>query len=87
MGFVTKIVKIGNSQGIRIPKALLEQVNLVEATEVELVVKDDQLVVRPIGNPRTGWEGAFARMAEKGDDALLDVDMIEQDWDVRDWEW
>jgi antitoxin (DNA-binding transcriptional repressor) of toxin-antitoxin stability system/antitoxin component of MazEF toxin-antitoxin module len=45
-----RIVRIGNSQGIRIPKPLLEQTGL--ADEVELEVEGDCLVVRAAGRPR-----------------------------------
>ena len=82
----TKIVKIGNSQGIRIPKVLLEQVDLGEV--VELLVQDDMLVIRAAQKPRQGWEEAFARMADQGGDALLDeAGQIEHDWDAEGWEW
>jgi antitoxin component of MazEF toxin-antitoxin module len=40
----TRIVKIGNSQGIRIPKPLLEVSGI--CTEVEIEVQDDYLIVR-----------------------------------------
>lgn len=46
----TRVVKIGNSQGIRIPKLLLEQFNLKD--EVELLLKDDMLVMRGQSSPR-----------------------------------
>ena len=42
----TRIVKIGNSQGVRIPKLLLERSNLAE--EVELEAEDDRIIIRPI---------------------------------------
>ena len=70
----SRIVKIGNSQGIRIPKLLLEQSNLGE--EVELVLQEDQIVVRPIHYVRHGWEEAFKAMSEQGDDELLDGDAL-----------
>lgn len=66
----TNVIRIGNSRGIRIPKTLLEQCHL--RNEVELEVRDDHLVVRPAAKPRSGWEDAFRRMHEQGDDALLD---------------
>ena len=66
----TRIIKIGNSQGIRIPKILLDQLGLGE--EVELAVQEDQLVIRPIRHPRYGWDEQFRMMAEHGDDRLLD---------------
>ena len=66
----TRIVKIGNSQGVRIPKLLLERSNLAE--EVELEAQDDRIIIRSTRQPRQGWESAFRAMAERGDDELLD---------------
>ena len=67
----THIIKIGNSQGIRIPRLLLEQSGL--HGEVELILDAQQLVIRPIPTPRAGWDEHFRLMAEPGDDALLDA--------------
>ena len=81
-----KIIKIGNSQGIRIPKLFLEQTNLGD--EVELEAQDDQIIIRPVTYPRQGWGEAFRAMAERGDDQLLDDDLIGQPrWDQEEWEW
>jgi antitoxin MazE len=82
----SRIVKIGNSQGIRIPKLLLEQSNLGE--QVELVLQQDQIVVRPSQHVRHGWEQAFRAMAEQGDDELLDGEALPAPaWDEDEWEW
>jgi antitoxin MazE len=82
----SRIVKIGNSQGVRIPKLLLEQSNLGE--EVELVLQEDQIIVRPIQHVRQGWEEAFKAMSERGDDELLDSDApVSTVWDEEEWEW
>lgn len=82
----TTIVRIGNSQGIRIPKALLEQCHL--QGELELEPRGDYLIVRAARRPRAGWEEAFQAMAEQGDDQLLDGDVILEDaWDRDEWEW
>jgi antitoxin MazE len=82
----TRIIKIGNSQGIRIPKVLLEQTGLRE--EVELEVQDAQIVIRPAERPRQAWEEAFQSMAEHEDDRLLDKDCTGQtDWDKDEWQW
>lgn len=82
----TRIVKIGNSQGIRIPKILLEQLGLGE--EVELTVQQDQLVVRSVRRPRYGWDEQFKMMAERGDDRLLDEAALNLTrWDAEEWEW
>ena len=81
-----KIIKIGNSQGIRIPKLFLEQTRLGD--EVELEAQDDQIIIRPVTYPRQGWDEAFKAMAERGDDQLLDSDLTGQTrWDQEEWEW
>lgn len=80
----TQIVKIGNSQGIRIPKLLLKQSGI--RTEVEIEVHDDRLILRAVGRSRLGWEEAFAAMADRQDDILLD-DANTTSWDSSEWEW
>lgn len=80
------IVKIGNSQGIRIPKPLLDQTGIKD--DVELEVDKTQIIIRPISHPRSGWDNAFRNMAENGDDALMDGnDNIAHSWDEKEWQW
>ena len=82
----TRIVPIGNSQGVRIPKLLLEQTGL--AGEVEISAEDEAIVIRPAKKPRAGWAAAFQRMAESGDDSLLDEGApTPSRWDEDEWEW
>ncbi|MBA3242340.1 MAG: AbrB/MazE/SpoVT family DNA-binding domain-containing protein [Acidobacteria bacterium] len=82
----TRIVKIGNSQGVRIPKLLLERSNLAE--EVELEAEDNKIIIRSSKQPRQDWECAFRAMAERGDDSLLDDNLITQTrWDEDEWQW
>lgn len=81
-----RIVRIGNSHGIRIPKPILEATGLGD--EVELEVGEGQLIVRSVRRPREGWEASFAALAEAGDDRLLDAEAIEtSSWDEDEWEW
>jgi antitoxin MazE len=82
----TRIVRIGNSQGIRIPKPLIEQAGL--SGEVEISVQDGSLVIKSVARPRAGWATAFEEMAKHGDDALIDdVSPIATKWDEDEWEW
>jgi antitoxin MazE len=82
----TRIVRIGNSQGVRIPKPLLDQTGL--HGEVEISAEDDSLMIRPARKPRAGWGAAFREMAGRGDDALLDdVAPTLSPWDEDEWEW
>ena len=80
-----RIVPIGNSQGIRIPKPLLEQTGL--AGEVEIRADRDSLVIRPVRKPRANWAAAFRKMADLGDDALLYETPSLSNWDKDEWEW
>ena len=82
----TRIIKIGNSQGVRIPRILLEQTNLGE--EIELEAQPDRIIIRPAHRTRHRWEEAFKAMAEEGDDELLDGDVtLSTAWDEEEWEW
>ena len=81
----TRLVKIGNSRGVRIPKLLLDQLNL--SVDVELEVQDDLLIVRPSSRSRTDWADQFRQMAERGDDRLLDADVTLTEWEATEWEW
>jgi antitoxin MazE len=81
-----RIVKIGNSQGIRIPKLLLDQADLGE--EVELELQGEQIVIRPAHRARHDWADQFKAMAARGDDKLLDGEvMVSTVWDEEEWEW
>ena len=65
-----KIVSIGNSKGIRIPKVLLKQFNIHD--QVEFEIEEEHMVIKPAkSKPREGWDKAFKVMHERLDDALL----------------
>ena len=81
-----RIVRIGNSRGIRIPKPLLEESGLGE--EVELDAEPGRIVIRSAQNPRAGWDAVFEKMAEYGDDAVLDSgSSTDSSWDEEEWRW
>jgi len=80
------IVRIGNSQGIRIPKVVLEQTRLYG--EVELEVQGRKIVISPVKKPRQDWDKQFKLMAERGDDKLLDSEVVSlTSFDEEEWEW
>jgi len=81
-----RIVKIGNSKGVRIPQAFLRQTGLREDIEIE--VHDNEIVIRSAERPRQGWAEAFQAMAARGDDRLLDADSASQSsFDRDEWRW
>ena len=76
------IIPIGNSKGIRLSKTLLEKYNIKDT--VELILEKGYIIIRPINSPRKGWEKAFKRMHEKGDDKPLMADIFE-DENFEEW--
>jgi len=81
-----RCIKIGNSQGFRIPKVLLEESGI--DGEVEIEAKPGEIIIRSVNEPRSGWEEAFATMAENQDDQLVDeMEQITNAWDLEEWEW
>jgi antitoxin MazE len=82
-----RVIKIGNSQGLRIPKPLLEQTGIMDDVEIE--IEKNRLIIRPVKNARReGWDKAFRMMAEKGDDGpLIDEKNLSHSWDKEEWQW
>jgi antitoxin MazE len=80
----TKIVRIGNSQGVRIPKPLLEQAGLED--EVTLRVTDQGIVIEARSQPRDGWAAAAKRLHDREEDGLLD-EWQATSFDESEWEW
>jgi len=76
------IIKIGNSKGFRLSKTVLEKYNISE--EVEMILEEEQIVLRPITTPRKGWDEAFRQMHENGDDQPLMDDFFE-DENFEEW--
>jgi len=80
----TQIIQIGNSQGIRIPKVLLEESKITG--EVDLEIHPDGILIRNTQKPRAGWDEAFKAMAENEDDELLDEGQT-TGFDKKEWQW
>jgi antitoxin MazE len=84
MAAKTRIVRIGNSRGIRIPKMLLEAAELPD--EVELHAEPGRLVVEAVHHARRGWAAAARRMRARGEDRSPDVPTLTR-FDREEWEW
>ena len=77
------LVKIGNSQGIRIPKAVIEQVGLEK--DIDLVVSDEGIILRPVKRLRGNWEAAATSCHKAGEDNLSEWDSVSDDFEGQ-WE-
>jgi antitoxin MazE len=84
---MTTLIRIGNSQGIRIPKAIIEQARL-EDKQLEFKVIDDGLLIQPVKKNREGWKEQFDKALKSQESSEVD-----QEWlaaplvDEEDWEW
>lgn len=76
------LISIGNSKGIRLSKTLIEKYKL-EGT-IELILEKDHIILKPKTAARKGWEAAFKKMHEQGDDQLLMGDVFE-DESFEEW--
>jgi antitoxin MazE len=82
----TEIIKIGNSKGIRIPKAVLEQCGF--NGKVEMQVQGNQLVLsKPARKPREGWAESARLCHARGDDKLLFPESMLNEFDKTEWTW
>lgn len=81
---LVSVVQIGNSKGIRLPKAIIEQCEINDKLEME--IKNNEIILKAVKKtPREGWAEKFKEMAENGDDKLAIEDSI--DIDMKNWEW
>lgn len=82
---MAQLIRIGNSQGVRIPKPLIEQA-MLEGKELSIeVVEGGGLLIRPVNKARAGWAEQIQttlrnRGAEPLDEEWLDAALTEDDW-------
>jgi len=79
-----QIIQIGNSQGIRIPKVLLEETRL--AGEVELEVFQGGILIRNVQKPRGNWDAIFKSMADNDDDMPVESN-ARTEFEKKEWQW
>ena len=80
----TRLVRIGNSRGVRLPKAIIAQAGLTE--EVELGVRAGAIVIARTTSARSGWVDAARQMRQRDEDRLLDPP-TRTHFDEKEWQW
>ena len=79
-----RLIRIGNSRGVRLPKPVIEEAGLTE--DVDIRVKDGAVMITPAARPRAGWAEAARVANERGDDRSLDTPTPTR-FDDEEWEW
>jgi antitoxin MazE len=84
-----KLIQIGNSMGIRIPKNLIKQFDL-DKRGIQLIVEKDGIMIRPEKSvpPREQWDMLFSKAIASGEKPEGDVfEGLRNETDKTDWEW
>jgi len=76
------IIQIGNSKGLRLAKSILDQYNIKD--KVEVILEKKQIILRPVNNPREGWDEALKELHDNQDDQLL-MDDVFEDENFDEW--
>ncbi len=79
-----RLVRIGNSRGVRLPKPLITEAGLSD--EIDVRVRDGAVVITGTSRPRSGWAEAAREMRSRGDDQLL-VEPTPTRFDDEAWRW
>ena len=80
----TRLISIGNSKGVRLPKPLILQAGLTD--EVELRVQDGAIVIARGTRPRAGWAEAAQELRHREEDSLLET-LTPTYFDEKEWKW
>lgn len=80
----SRLVRIGNSRGVRLPKVLIEEAGL--SGEVEVRVRQGAVIITAAGRPRAGWADAARRARQRGQDRLLHEPTPTR-FDDAEWRW
>ena len=82
-----KLIKIGNSKGIRLPKTVIEKYHFSE--ELDMVETDEGIIIKPKSEPRKGWDEQFRKAKESDvkDANFSDLSSLTNEFDSSEWTW
>ncbi len=79
-----RLVRIGNSRGVRLPKPLIEEAGLTE--DVELQVQEGKIIISRVHSVRERWAQEAKALSTRGEDRLLDEPTATR-FDAKEWNW
>ena len=84
----SNIRKIGNSKGVVIPPAFLSELHLEKDSSIDIELSSEGILIKPIKNPREGWEAAFSNAIKNGETPDSDLyDGLSNEFDDTEWKW
>jgi antitoxin MazE len=78
----TKLIKVGNSKGVRIPKPMIEEAGLSE--DIELILDDNRIILQSTNTPRAHWDESFSETDDVNEEITA---YFTNDWDEEEWTW
>lgn len=84
---IARLIQIGNSKGVRIPKNVIDKYNLVD--ELEIVESEEGIIIKPVSKVRNGWDEMFKKANASGekDDDFSDFMSVTNEFDSSEWNW
>ena len=85
----TTLRKMGNSTGIIVPKAMLDQLGLASGAKIDLRIEDGKVIAEPVRKVREGWEEAAKEIGALGltEEEREWLDMPSDFDDDDNWKW
>lgn len=80
-----KLINIGNSKGLRLPKALIQQYNISDDLQIEL--KEDGILLKPITRLRSGWSEQFEKAVKLNEPQEKKWNEAPNRFDKEEWTW
>ena len=80
---ISKLIQIGNSKGLRIPKTLIAKYNLSD--ELELIETKQGILIQPKRSVRHNWKELIKAAGE--DNSIDEPQNIQSDFDKDEWTW
>ncbi len=85
---MARLIQIGNSKGVRLPKSVIEKYSLVD--ELEIIESEEGIIIKPVTTKvREGWEEQFrsANASSEKDDDFSDFTSVSNEFDSSEWTW
>ncbi|MBN1415175.1 MAG: AbrB/MazE/SpoVT family DNA-binding domain-containing protein [Bacteroidales bacterium] len=84
----SNIRKIGNSRGVVIPPAFLAELKLDKDSDIEIELKKEGILIKPVKNPREEWEQVFEAATYEVNETESDYfNGLSNDFDDEEWTW
>jgi len=82
-----KLIQIGNSRGVRLPKTVIEKYHFSE--ELDMIETDEGIIIKAKSEPRKGWNEQFskAKESDKMDADFCDFSLLNNEFDSSKWTW